>query len=127
VAGGLTACTALLMAVAPRAPWAFIFFSITYSFFNGMAFAAFTGFVLETIGKGAAATKYNIFASVANQAVSYMVVADGFGNRRWGATGAVLTDGLLTFAGIGVLLGMVALVRVTTPKPAAVSEAAASM
>jgi MFS transporter, PAT family, beta-lactamase induction signal transducer AmpG len=111
LAGAMTALSAVAMWLAPRTPWAYVVFSLLYGFFNGLAFAAFSAFVLETIGRGAAATKYTIFASLANLAITYMTHADRHGLARWGPGGALLTDAVLTFAGIVVLLAMVVVAR----------------
>ena len=115
VGGGLTALTGVAMAAAPHTPWAYVLFTLTYSFFNGVAAAGFTGLVLETIGRGAVATKYNIFASLANIAISYTTRLDGKAQTRWGANGMFYTDAALTFAGIAVLIAATALLR---PRPA---------
>jgi MFS family permease len=111
VGGGLTALTGLLMAVAPHQLWAYALFTLLYAFFNGMASAGFMGLVLETIGGGAVATKYNIFASLANLAISYVTRLDGRAQTAWGAEGMFYTDAALTFAGIAVLVLGIRLLR----------------
>jgi MFS family permease len=111
LAGFMTATTGLLMALSPRTPTAYVVYVLIYSLWQGVAFATYAAFVLDTIGKGNVATKYTIFASLANVAITYMTFANGRGLKLWGATGAVLTDSVLTFAGIAVLLAMVAIVR----------------
>src|SRR5262249_60167586 len=70
-AGVFMALSSVALAVSPREPWAFVVFTGVYNFFVGVAYASFTGFVLETIGRGAASTKYNIFAALANFAFWY--------------------------------------------------------
>jgi hypothetical protein len=45
---------------------------LAYAAVTGLAYAAFTGLVLHTIGTGAAATKYNIFAALSNTPITYM-------------------------------------------------------
>lgn len=124
VGGALTAVTGLLMAVTPHAPWSYVLFTLTYSFFNGVAFASFSALVLEMIGAGAAATKYNIFASLANIAISYTTRLDGRAQTRWGAQGMFFTDAGLTFAGIAVLLTASVLLRARKPAAAEPAEAA---
>jgi len=121
VGGALTALTGVTMALGPHTPWAYVLFTLTYSFFNGVAAAGFTGLVLETIGGGAVATKYNIFASIANLAISYTTRMDGKAQTRWGSGGMLYTDAALTFLGIGVLVTATALLR---PRKVAVVEAA---
>ena len=109
--GALTALTALAMAFGPRTSLAYIVFTLAYSFCNGAAFACFCAFVLETIGRGAVATKYNIFASLANFAIFYTTRADGAANKHWGATGLLLADAVLTGCGIVVLLTLVSVFK----------------
>lgn len=119
IGGGLTALTGLIMAVGPHRPWAYVVFTLAYGFFNGVACAGFTGLVLETIGGGAVATKYNIFASIANLAISYTTRLDGRAQGAWGAEGMFYTDTALTFAGIAVLVLVTKLLRPKEPAPAA--------
>ena len=66
------ALSALAMAAAPRTEAMFIVFTCLYAFVMGFCFAAFGAVVLEAIGAGAAATKYNLFASVANTPIIYL-------------------------------------------------------
>lgn len=40
--------------------------NLTYAFVVGLAYAAFTAVVLEAIGRGSAATKYSLYASLSN-------------------------------------------------------------
>ncbi|APR77049.1 AmpG permease [Minicystis rosea] len=116
--GALTALTGLAMALAPHRPWAYVLFTLAYMFWNGVAMAGFTGLVLETIGGGAVATKYNIFASLANLAISYTTRADGKAQTAWGAEGMFYTDTALTFAGITMLVLVTRLLRPKAPAPA---------
>ena len=127
VVGLLMAGVAAGMAAAPMRPWSYVVFILAYAFTSGLAYAAFTGFVLDAIGKGAAATKYNAFASLSNAPITYMglVLAWVYGWNGWarvlgggGAAGTALASGpmnargmLLTEAGAGVL-GLAALLAV---------------
>jgi MFS family permease len=106
--GALTTMTGVAMAAAPHVQAAYVFFTLLYSVFQGLAFACFTAFVLETIGQGAAATKYNIFASIANFAIKYMIRFDGRLHTLYGADGMFYGDAVATFASIVVLLVAVA-------------------
>jgi len=116
LAGGLTAITGLLMAAGPRSATAYVGFVLAYTAFNGMAFAAFSAFVLETIGHGAVATKYNIFAGLANLAIAYMTRVDAGAFARWSATAMLAVDAACTLGGVGVLFAMIALVRRFAPR-----------
>jgi len=119
LAGSFTALTAVAMALAPRTPATYVLFGLIYAFFVGVAYAAFSSFVLETIGKGAVATKYNIFASLANVAITYVTYFDSQALRVWGTSGMLLTDAALTAGGIAVLLGIVVWSRSRLRSPAA--------
>ena len=119
LSGGLTALCALAMAAAPMTQVTYAWGTFTYLFAGGIAFATWTGMVLEMVGHTtAAATKYALFNASANLAISYVTDANGRGgawlHRALGlspARGALLTDAVLTFCGIGVLLAMIAVVR----------------
>jgi MFS family permease len=86
VLGGVTAAVA---AVAPKTPAWFVVFALSYAAALGMAYAAYAAANLEAIGRGAAATKYTLFASVANVPVALMPLADGWADTR-GGVGAML-------------------------------------
>ncbi len=129
LAGFVTALTATSMAFGPRTDWAYAAFTLLYALFNGMAFAAFSAFVLETIGQGSVATKYNIFASLANIAIGYMTRIDSSAYARPlpqalkdHASTMLFTDAGCTLLGIVGLLLMVAVARRFAP-PAAVAPA----
>lgn len=119
VGGGLTALTGVVMALAPHAPWSYVLFTLTYNFFNGVAAAGYTGLVLEIIGGGAVATKYNIFASITNVAFAYCTRLDGVAHTRWGANGMLFCDATLTFLGIAAMLALIAAFRPRQPAVAA--------
>jgi hypothetical protein len=68
-----------------------------YNVAVGMAYAGFSALVLEVIGRGAAATKYNIMASLSNVPIGYVTWIDGQ------PTSAGAPAMLNVEAGIGVL------------------------
>jgi PAT family beta-lactamase induction signal transducer AmpG len=114
LAGGLTACAALAMFLGPLTPATYVWGTLGYNFANGVAFSTLAALILDMVGHSpAAATKYTAFIAVANIAGSYVTWLDGLGSevRGLGVRGAVLVDVLLTVAGIGVLLAMVAVTR----------------
>jgi PAT family beta-lactamase induction signal transducer AmpG len=121
-AGFTMAMTGIVMALMPREPWAWIVFASIYNFFTGLAFAAFTSFVLEAIGKGAVATKYNLFTMCANFAIGYTTSFDSRALDRWGTSGMLFTDAGLTLAGCAVLVAVFLIWR----KPPATSTSPAA-
>jgi MFS transporter, PAT family, beta-lactamase induction signal transducer AmpG len=70
--GAIMAAVTALMAVLPATPLVYIVGNLAYSFATGLAYAAFSAFVLEVIVSKLAATKYNAFASLSNTPIWYM-------------------------------------------------------
>lgn len=104
--GVLQALCAVGMALAPRTEAMFVVFTTAYAFIMGLTYAGFSAFVLEAMGKGAAATKYNVFASLSNMPIAYMTRFDGWSHTRWGSGGMLFGEavagaiGLVLFAGV---------------------------
>lgn len=101
--GALMALTTLAMAAAPAVPMTFIVGGLIYSFVTGLAYAAFTAFVLDAIGAGAAATKYNAFAALSNIPILYMGLVLAKAADLYGAPGMLQTESLFGVVGIGIL------------------------
>jgi len=85
---------ALAMAVAARSESMFITFTLLYAFIQGFNYASFSAVVLEAIGRGAAATKYNLYASLSNMPIAYLTIVDGWAYGRWHANGLLAADAL---------------------------------
>jgi PAT family beta-lactamase induction signal transducer AmpG len=98
--GALMAAVSIAMALAPATPTTFVLGGLTYSLVTGFAYAAFTGLVLETIGLGAAATKYNIFAALSNTPIAYMGIVLASAVTAWGPSGMLYTEAGAGIAGI---------------------------
>jgi predicted MFS family arabinose efflux permease len=107
--GVLQALCAVAMASAPRTETTYIIFTMAYAFITGLTFAGFSAFVLEAMGLGAAATKYSLFASLANMPIAYMTSVDGWAYDRWGAAGMLFTEALLGAVGFVLFLGVLLL------------------
>jgi hypothetical protein len=105
------AAVTLSMSACPATPTVFIVGGLAYAVVTGMAFAAFTGFVLEVIGAGAAATKYNMFAALSNTPITYMGLVLAWAVGRFGARGMLVTESLAGVAGISVLVVVALLLR----------------
>jgi MFS transporter, PAT family, beta-lactamase induction signal transducer AmpG len=115
ISGGITAVCAFAMALGPMNATTYTWGSLTYSFANGISYAAFAGLVLEMVSHGAAVTtKYTMFTALSNQAISYCTYLDGRASSRFGTRGSVAFDGILTCAGLG-LLGLMLLVSRKNP------------
>jgi MFS transporter, PAT family, beta-lactamase induction signal transducer AmpG len=107
--GGIMAAVSLAMVFLPATPEVYVTGNLAYSFATGLCYAAFTVFVLDTIGAGVAATKYNAFAAISNTPIGAMVYFLGLAQTHWGSTGMLLTDsaggvvGILVFALVALL------------------------
>lgn len=106
----LMAAVSVSMALSPFTRANYIGWSLLYVFVLGLSYTAFTGFVLDAIGKGAAATKYNAFASLSNAPITYMGLVLAWAQTTWGERGMLYTEAAAGVAGVmvlGVLIGMV--------------------
>ena len=100
--GVLQALCAVAMALAPRTEWMYVVFTMAYAVLNGFTYAAFSAVTLEAIGRGAAATKYNLFASLSNMPIGYMTAIDGWAAGAFGAGGMLNLEAVV--AVLAVLL-----------------------
>ena len=107
--GALQASCAVAMALAPRTETMYIAFTMTYALITGLTYAGFSAVVLEAIGLGAAATKYNAFASLSNMPIAYMTVVEGWAQARWNVSGMLFAEAFLAAAGLLVFIAAVAL------------------
>ena len=113
----LMAAVSLGMALSPFARPMYVSFSLVYCFVVGLSYTAFTGFVLDAIGKGAAATKYNAFASLSNAPITYMGLVLAWAQTKWGERGMLYTDAAAGVMGL-LVLGAIASLLVPRMKAA---------
>ena len=106
--GVLAGVAAAVAAIAPKTPAWFVAFAVAYAAALGMNYAAYAAANLQAIGRGAAATKYTLFASVANIPVTLMPMADGWADTHQGV-GALLWLELAVAVAAAALFGAVAL------------------
>jgi MFS family permease len=102
--GVFLAVIAIAMAVGPHNEVGYAVFTLAYQFGSGLAYGAFTGFVLEAIGRGAVATKYNALASLSNIPIWYMTEVDGRASEAWGPDVMLFVDAATEIAGVIVFL-----------------------
>jgi PAT family beta-lactamase induction signal transducer AmpG len=106
----LAAC-AVAMAASPHTETMFVAFTCVYAFILGFCYAAFGAVVLETIGAGAAATKYNLLAGVSNMPIAYLTIVDGWAQTRWGSNGMLLMEAACGVAAVVFFAALAALMR----------------
>jgi len=117
---GLVAGAAVaLMALAPRTPAMYVTFVLLYATVIGACYTAYSAVVLEAIGQGAAATKFNFMASISNMPIGLFIALEG----QWHDKGG---DNLMLFGEAGAAVASVvvfSLVVAVWPKRRVVAEA----
>ena len=98
--GVLQAGCAVAMGLAPRTESSYVLFTLVYAAITGLTYAGFSAFVLEAMGTGAAATKYNVFASLSNTPIWYMTRIDGWAHTRYGPAGMLYTEAVFGMVGL---------------------------
>jgi MFS transporter, PAT family, beta-lactamase induction signal transducer AmpG len=115
----ITVVLVIGMIAAPRTELTYIIFVGLYMLITGFCYAAFGAVVLEAIGKGAAATKYNLLAGIANGPIMYLSWLDGKAHDltppSWlavdGTTLMLLTEAIVPVIGTLVLVGFIIATR----------------
>ena len=116
VFGLMQAVCAVAMAYLPHTEWMYIIWTSLYAVTLGLSYAAFSAFVLEAIGKGAAATKFTVYASLSNAPIYYMTLIDGWAHTHYGPKGMLNVEAI--FGVIGVILFFALLAFVNRRKTA---------
>jgi hypothetical protein len=101
------AAVAVGMGVAPATVANYVVWNFVYAFTVGLAYAAFSALVLDAMGQGSAATKYNVFASLSNFPLWWLGLLLGVAAERWGARRMLFTEAAIGIAGI-VVFGVTA-------------------
>ena len=128
--GGITALSALAMMLGPATPAAFTVGCLAYTFANGLCYAAFYAFLLELLGqRDGVTTQLALYVGASNWAITYVTWFDGAAydwakkllpGREWAPRAGMLSmDAVMTFAGIAMLLAMLAYVRRARARDAA--------
>jgi len=105
----------------PRTPFWWTVLSLAYGAAIAAAYSAYMGVVIEVIGKGAAATKFNLMASVSNVPITVMPLVDGVFHDKGGSNLMFYGESALSIAA-AVLFAL--LVRATRPAAQAIVQAA---
>jgi hypothetical protein len=102
------------MAISPATVMMYVVWNMTYAFGVGLSYAAFSAVVLSAMGVGSGATKYNVYASLANFPIWWLGLLLGFAADKWGARKMLLTEA--AFGVIGVALFVLTAARVRRSK-----------
>jgi PAT family beta-lactamase induction signal transducer AmpG len=114
--GLLLGVCALAMALATHSQANYVLFILLYSFISGLCYAGFSAVTLEAIGGGAAATKYNVFACLANIPTAYLVAIEGWARTHHGVNAFLYVDFAAPIVG-AVVFGLVLLMVAGRVKP----------
>jgi MFS transporter, PAT family, beta-lactamase induction signal transducer AmpG len=109
--GIVVAAATVAMALSPRTQAMFVGYVLLYAFLLGFCYAGYAAVVLETIGRGAAATKFNVMGGISNLPIIYAAFVDGWAHDKWGSNGFLYADALLGVIGVIVFIGAALLVR----------------
>jgi PAT family beta-lactamase induction signal transducer AmpG len=100
--GVLLAVCAVAMALGPRTPLSFMLFATAYNLVVGATYGGYAAVTLEAIGQGAAATKFNLIASLSNIPILAMTLIDGQAQTRWGSGGMLYTEAAIGVAAVAL-------------------------
>ena len=92
-------CLALVclgMAYCPHVPLMYIIWTLAYALINGLVNGAYSAFNLEATGKGAAASKFELYASMAYLPLYFMLWVSGSAYGKWGALDLLNTEAVIT-------------------------------
>ncbi len=98
------AAVAVAMGVCPATASMYVAWNLIYSFAVGLSYAAFTALVLDAMGRGSAATKYNVFASLTNFPLWWLGLLLGVVAQKWDARRMLFTEAAFGVAGILVFV-----------------------
>ncbi len=84
----------------------YIGWNLAYSLVVGFAYAAFTALVLNAIGRGSAATKYSIYASLSNFPIWWLGLLLGSTADQYGPATMLYTEAAIATLGV-VIFGIV--------------------
>jgi hypothetical protein len=102
---------AVAMGISPATVSMYVVWSLVYAFALGLAYAAFTALVLDVMGRGSAATKYNVYASLSNFPLWWLGLLLGVAADRWGAQRMLFTEAAFGVVGVIVFAFSVRWVR----------------
>ncbi|MCK6598503.1 MAG: MFS transporter [Bdellovibrionaceae bacterium] len=100
---GLTlAAVAICMAFSPATVSMYVVWNMIYALGVGLSYAAFTAMALVSIGKAAAATGYNVFASLSNFPLWWLGLLLGWVADTKGPQSMLITEAILGLVGVAV-------------------------
>jgi MFS family permease len=111
IMGVALAVIAAGMTASPRTIAMYVTWNLAYAFGVGLCYAGFTALVLDAMGPGSAATKYNTFASLSNFPIWWLGLLLGWVADKYGAGAMLLTEAAFGVVSVVIFLGAVRAVR----------------
>lgn len=105
------AAIAVAMAYSPATIRMYIVWNMIYAFGVGLSYAAFTAMVLSVIGRGAAATGYNVFASLSNFPLWWLGLLLGWVADHRGPSVMLVAEAVLGILGVFVFMAINRLIK----------------
>lgn len=102
--GMALALIAAAMAFSPATVAMYVVWNMIYALGVGLSYAAFTAMALVAIGKGAAATGYNVFASLSNFPIWWLGLLLGWIADHKGPKAMLLVEAVLGAIGVSVFM-----------------------
>jgi MFS family permease len=100
----LQAACCVAMAFCPHTPLMYITWTLAYQLVNGFVNGAYAAFCLEATGKGAAASKFEIYAASAYLPLLLMLRISGSAYTKWGALGMLNTEAVVAVLAAGIFM-----------------------
>jgi MFS family permease len=101
----LQALCCVAMAFCPHVPVMYIVWTLAYALINGFVNGAYAAFCLEASGRGAAASKFEIYASASYLPLYFMFWMLGLTYAKWGAPGMLNTEALFALLAAALFFG----------------------
>src|SRR5476651_301759 len=89
------ALSCVALAYCPHVPSMYIIWTLAYALINGLVNGAYAAFCLEASGKGAAASKFEIYASASYLPLYFMLWVSGVAYTKWGALGLLNSEAVI--------------------------------
>jgi len=114
----LQAVCCVFMAFCPHVPLMYIIWTLAYALVNGFVNAAYSSFTLEATGRGAAASKFELYSSMSYLPLYLMFWISGLAYVKWGAFGMLNTEAIIAVIAATLFIGVKIIIkkRVSTPE-----------
>lgn len=106
ICGIVLALIAIAMAASPNTLTMYVAWNMIYVFAVGISYSAFTAMALVAIGRTAAATGYNVFASLSNFPLWWLGILLGWTAEHYGPRAMLVTEGGLGILGVTIFLSL---------------------